>query len=130
MRFRLLLITFSALAASAATATTIPSQLAMLSGLRGPQGIDVSNHQGTIDWKKVKSQGVAFAYIKATEGTSTTYFHETRSPSSLRPCYRTRMGLTYTYVRHRFYRRLLFPQLYRRYEQQYHPRRISLCSPG
>ncbi|KAI0280530.1 glycoside hydrolase family 25 protein [Russula aff. rugulosa BPL654] len=73
MRFRLLLITFSALAASAATATTIPSQLAMLSGLRGPQGIDVSNHQGTIDWKKVKSQGVAFAYIKATEGTN-AYF--------------------------------------------------------
>jgi GH25 family lysozyme M1 (1,4-beta-N-acetylmuramidase) len=92
MRFRLLLITFSALAASAATATTIPSQLAMR--LRGPQGIDVSNHQGTIDWKKVKSEGVAFAYIKATEGTGTTYFHETRSPS-LHPCYRTRLTLTF-----------------------------------
>jgi len=32
-----------------------------------PQGIDVSNHQGTIDWTKVT--GVEFVYIKATEGT-------------------------------------------------------------
>lgn len=31
-------------------------------------GIDVSRYQGTIDWLKVKSQGVAFAFIKATEG--------------------------------------------------------------
>jgi len=65
MRLRLLLITFSALAAAA---TAIASQLPMR--LRGPQGIDVSRWQQTIDWKKVKSQGVAFAYIKATEGTS------------------------------------------------------------
>jgi len=66
---RLLLITFSALAA---TATATAPQLAM--HLRGPQGIDVSHWQGTIDWKKVKSQGVAFAYIKATEGTSKATF--------------------------------------------------------
>lgn len=32
------------------------------------QGIDVSNHQGTIDWAKLPEQGVDFAYIKATEG--------------------------------------------------------------
>jgi lysozyme len=32
------------------------------------QGIDVSAHQGSIDWPKLKSQGVDFAYIKATEG--------------------------------------------------------------
>lgn len=31
-------------------------------------GIDVSNHQGRIDWQKVRDGGVAFAYIKATEG--------------------------------------------------------------
>ena len=35
-----------------------------------PQGIDVSSYQGFIDWGKVKSQGVQFAYIKATESTS------------------------------------------------------------
>jgi lysozyme len=32
------------------------------------QGIDVSGHQGSIDWGKLRSQGVDFAYIKATEG--------------------------------------------------------------
>ena len=32
-------------------------------------GIDVSNHQGDIDWDQVASDGkVSFAYIKATEG--------------------------------------------------------------
>lgn len=32
------------------------------------RGIDVSHHQGEIDWKKVKAAGIQFAYIKATEG--------------------------------------------------------------
>ncbi|MFM9851229.1 MAG: GH25 family lysozyme [Sphingomonadaceae bacterium] len=32
------------------------------------QGIDVSYHQGVIDWNKVRAAGVDFAYIKATEG--------------------------------------------------------------
>ena len=31
-------------------------------------GIDVSKYQGDIDWAQVKSSGVKFAYIKATEG--------------------------------------------------------------
>jgi lysozyme len=32
-------------------------------------GIDVSNHQGSIDWNRVAAEGeVSFAYIKATEG--------------------------------------------------------------
>jgi lysozyme len=31
-------------------------------------GIDVSNHQGTIDWSKVAGHRVSFAYLKATEG--------------------------------------------------------------
>ncbi|KIK85356.1 glycoside hydrolase family 25 protein [Paxillus rubicundulus Ve08.2h10] len=35
-----------------------------------PQGIDVSSHQPNIDWTTVKKNGIAFAYIKATEGTS------------------------------------------------------------
>lgn len=33
-------------------------------------GIDVSNHQGVIDWDALASSGVAFAYIKATEGAT------------------------------------------------------------
>lgn len=31
-------------------------------------GIDVSHHQGAIDWKRLARAKVAFAYIKATEG--------------------------------------------------------------
>jgi lysozyme len=31
-------------------------------------GIDVSKWQGEIDWRQVRASGVAFAYIKATEG--------------------------------------------------------------
>ena len=33
-------------------------------------GIDVSHHQGAIDWKAVKSSGIEFAFAKASEGTS------------------------------------------------------------
>jgi lysozyme len=32
------------------------------------QGIDVSHHQGRIDWRELPGQGVDFAYIKASEG--------------------------------------------------------------
>ena len=34
------------------------------------QGIDVSHYQGQIDWQQMKAQGIDFAYIKATEGSS------------------------------------------------------------
>ena len=34
-------------------------------------GIDVSHHQGQIDWKEVaKDKQIKFVYIKATQGTS------------------------------------------------------------
>ncbi|PST22157.1 glycoside hydrolase [Mesorhizobium plurifarium] len=41
-------------------------------------GIDVSKWNGDIDWRKVKSSGVSFAFIKATEGKDRldTRFHE------------------------------------------------------
>ena len=32
------------------------------------RGIDVSHHQGAIDWRAVASDDVAFAYLKASEG--------------------------------------------------------------
>ena len=32
------------------------------------QGIDVSHHQGGIDWRRLPAQGVDFAYTKASEG--------------------------------------------------------------
>ncbi|HMB92111.1 MAG TPA: GH25 family lysozyme [Rhodothermales bacterium] len=31
-------------------------------------GIDVSHHQGDVDWEAVKAAGITFVYIKATEG--------------------------------------------------------------
>jgi len=31
-------------------------------------GIDVSHHNGDINWKVIRAQGIVFAYIKATEG--------------------------------------------------------------
>jgi lysozyme len=34
-------------------------------------GIDVSHHNGVIDWAKVAADGVAYAYAKATEGVNT-----------------------------------------------------------
>lgn len=35
-----------------------------------PQGIDVSDWQPDVDWTTVVNNGIKFAYIKATEGTS------------------------------------------------------------
>lgn len=34
------------------------------------RGIDVSSHQGIIDWEKISLQNIDFAFIKATEGGS------------------------------------------------------------
>jgi lysozyme len=31
-------------------------------------GVDVSSHQGEVDWERVAGDGIAFTYIKATEG--------------------------------------------------------------
>ncbi|MFL6520310.1 MAG: GH25 family lysozyme [Chthoniobacterales bacterium] len=36
------------------------------------RGIDVSHHQGQIDWSAVKASEIQFAYIKATEGADFT----------------------------------------------------------
>lgn len=35
-------------------------------------GVDVSSYQGDIDWKLIESQGINFAFIKATEGSGMT----------------------------------------------------------
>ncbi len=37
-------------------------------GIGERYGIDVSEHQGRINWKSVRRDGIRFAYIKATEG--------------------------------------------------------------
>jgi GH25 family lysozyme M1 (1,4-beta-N-acetylmuramidase) len=35
----------------------------------GPKGLDVSSHQGAVNWATVAANGAKFAYVKATEGT-------------------------------------------------------------
>ena len=34
------------------------------------RGVDVSAHQGVIDWEVLSEQGIEFAFIKATEGAT------------------------------------------------------------
>ncbi|WP_127532541.1 glycoside hydrolase family 25 protein [Paenibacillus kobensis] len=34
------------------------------------QGIDVSHYQGSVNWSKVKADGIAFAFLKASQGQS------------------------------------------------------------
>jgi len=45
-------------------------------------GIDVSRHQGVVDYNAVKRAGHTFAFIKATEGTSYSYvdWYKTNAP--------------------------------------------------
>jgi lysozyme len=38
--------------------------------VRPARGIDVSHHQGPIDWKAVEADGIGFAFMKATEGAT------------------------------------------------------------
>lgn len=35
-----------------------------------PWGVDVSHHQGVVDWAKVKAAGASFVFLKATEGAT------------------------------------------------------------
>lgn len=37
---------------------------------RWVKGIDASHHQASIDWQRARRAGIAFAYLKATEGSS------------------------------------------------------------
>ena len=65
-RIRRLLAATLALAATTLTlaVTAAPAQAATT------PGIDVSRYQGSINWSSVRSSGVQFAYVKATEGVS------------------------------------------------------------
>lgn len=69
---RLALITVSALVVLAAGAAAwwfiwVPNWRPPLrEGER--YGVDVSSHQGAVEWRRVAGDGIAFAYVKATEG--------------------------------------------------------------
>ncbi len=36
------------------------------------RGVDLSHHQGAVDWRRVAGDGIGFAYLKATEGSTYT----------------------------------------------------------
>ncbi len=40
------------------------------SGPATRRGVDVSHHQGPVDWRRVRADGIGFAYLKATEGST------------------------------------------------------------
>lgn len=42
---------------------------ATVTGPTSLRGIDLSHHQGAVDWSGVAGAGIAFAYLKASEGT-------------------------------------------------------------
>ena len=58
------------LLAVAFTAQPVDAAGVPLKRQSGPAGIDVSSFQGEVDWSTVAANGVSWAYIKATEGTS------------------------------------------------------------
>jgi GH25 family lysozyme M1 (1,4-beta-N-acetylmuramidase) len=49
------------------------SQASPLEKRADPHGIDVSSYQGNVNWAAVKANGIAFVYIKATEGTGRSF---------------------------------------------------------
>ena len=56
--------------ATPAVAAAAPAPTVMAREALSARGIDVSHHQGRIDWRAVEGDGVGFAFVKATEGAS------------------------------------------------------------
>lgn len=68
-RWLILLSLLAALGAAAVLAAWLWFRFYRPDDSRYPiRGIDVSHHQGAIEWTKVADDEVAFAYLKATEG--------------------------------------------------------------
>ena len=78
-----------------------------------PKGIDVSSHQGDVDWRAVVANGVSFAYIKATEGTSEAV-----------ACSESCGALTSYFS---LQESLLFCTIHRRHKRRSHSRWLPLC---
>ncbi|GAB1645802.1 lysozyme [Krasilnikovia sp. MM14-A1259] len=53
-----------------ATVAAYPGNITAASAVASLKGLDVSSYQGNVNWDAVKANGAAFAYVKATEGTS------------------------------------------------------------
>jgi len=77
-----------------ATTTSTSEQFDTVCG-SGPtvKGIDVSYYQGTIDWTKVKADGVQFAFIRVSDGTGyqdpnfQTYWDKSRAAGIVHGAY-------------------------------------------
>ena len=69
VRARRLLRSLAA-ALAAGTAATVLAVTGSPAQAATTPGIDVSRYQGSINWTSVRSAGIQFAYIKATEGVS------------------------------------------------------------
>ena len=54
------------------TPSAEPTPSATPTRTRPQRGVDVSHHQGEIDWRQVSRDRIDFAYLKATEGSSFT----------------------------------------------------------
>jgi GH25 family lysozyme M1 (1,4-beta-N-acetylmuramidase) len=50
------------------------------------QGIDYVNYQLPVDWAAAAAQGVAFAYVQATQGSSTSLEHIISAASAALSC--------------------------------------------
>jgi lysozyme len=60
-----------ALLASAAACSDLPTGMDP-SPFGETRGVDVSHWQGVVDWRAVESEGISFAFVKATEGATYT----------------------------------------------------------
>ena len=59
-------------ATPSSTPSVEPTPSATPTRTRPQRGVDVSHHQGEIDWRQVSRDRIDFAYLKATEGSSFT----------------------------------------------------------
>ena len=115
-RMKLTTASLVALAVTVATTSAVPVKRA------APQGIDVSHYQGAVNFAAAAANGISFAYIKATEGTSGSL--QCRSPLRVPEAYHspcTFPSLPRSRVLH---------QLRRSHQRRYHPWRVPLRAPG
>jgi lysozyme len=67
----LAIVLFSSLSLSIFSISLLPTNnFISLMEAHTIKGIDVSHHQGKIDWAKVKNDSIRFAFIKSTEGAT------------------------------------------------------------
>jgi lysozyme len=87
------LLALAVACANTATTSSVDEQSTVCGVGPTVKGIDVSYYQGTIDWKAVKNDGVAFAFIRVSDGTGfidpnfPTYWAESRAAGIVHGAY-------------------------------------------